>query len=50
MVFIYVLQLEEGKYYIGKTEDESKIHKIHFTNTPTEVYTPKSSLWTGNER
>jgi hypothetical protein len=47
MTIVYVLLLTEHKYYIGKTEDESKIHKIHFTNTSTEVYTPKSSIWTG---
>ena len=47
MTLVYVLLLTENKYYIGKTDDESKIHKIHFTNTSNEVYTPKSSLWTG---
>jgi hypothetical protein len=47
MTFVYVLSLIEDKYYIGKTDD---INKIHFTNTNNEIYTPKSSLWTGMYR
>lgn len=47
MTFVYVLTLADNKYYIGKTDDVNKIHKIHFTNTIDTIYTPKSSLWTG---
>jgi hypothetical protein len=47
MTFVYVLSLQENKYYIGKIDNIDKIQKIHFTYTPTNIYTPKSSLWTG---
>jgi len=47
MTIVYVLLLTEQKYYIGKTDDVNKIHKIHFTNAIDNIYTPKSSLWTG---
>ena len=43
MVFIYVLQLEEGKYYIGKTTNPSFILKDHFTQNVsswTKKYKP----------
>ena len=42
MVYIYVLLLEEGKYYIGKTENPDSTIKQHF-----ETITGSSASWLG---
>jgi hypothetical protein len=47
MVYIYVLQLEEGKYYIGKTTNPQFRLEQHFNSSGsqwTKKYTPKKVL------
>ena len=31
-MFIYILELEEGKYYVGKTEDPTYRIESHFAS------------------
>ena len=43
MVFIYVIQLEEGKYYIGKTNNPQFRLESHFNSNGSEwtkIYKP----------
>jgi hypothetical protein len=47
MVFIYILQLEEGKYYIGKTDNPQFRLKSHFNSNGSEwtkIYKPLKVL------
>jgi hypothetical protein len=47
MVFIYVLQLEEGKYYIGKTNNPQFRLESHFNSNGSEwtkIYKPLKIL------
>ena len=47
MVFIYILQLEEGKYYVGKTSNPTFRLQNHFTcngSSWTKKYKPQSIL------
>ena len=47
MVFIYALQLEKGKYYIGKTNNPQFRLKSHFNSNGSEwtkIYKPLSVL------
>jgi hypothetical protein len=47
MVYIYVLQLEKGKYYIGKTTNPQFRLEQHFSSSGsqwTKKYTPKKVL------
>ena len=47
MVFIYILQLEQEKYYVGKTTNPSFRLEKHFTSSGsswTKKYKPKSVL------
>ena len=47
MVFIYVLQLEEGKYYIGKTNNPTFRLENHFNSNGSEwtkIYKPLKVL------
>jgi hypothetical protein len=45
MICIYVLELAENKYYVGKTSDIKKRLEIHFQASDM-IHTPKTSLWT----
>ena len=43
MVFIYIIQLEKGKYYIGKTNNPQFRLESHFNSTGSEwtkIYKP----------
>jgi len=47
MVFIYVLQLEQGKYYIGKTNNPQFRLESHFNSNGSEwtkIYKPLQIL------
>ena len=47
MVFIYILQLEQGKYYIGKTKNPQFRLDSHFNSNGSEwtkIYKPKKVL------
>lgn len=39
MVFIYVLQLEQGKYYVGKTNNPNFRLTSHFQSNGSESHT-----------
>jgi len=47
MVFIYILQLEKGKYYIGKTNNPQFRLETHFNSNGSEwtkIYKPLKVL------
>ena len=47
MVFIYILQLEKGKYYVGKTNNPQFRLESHFNSNGSEwtkMYKPKKVL------
>ena len=44
MVFIYIIQLEQGKYYIGKTNNPEFRLKSHFNSNCSQLLTIEKKI------